>query len=170
MYAKQPEEIIFGSDNQNLYWVAFSDSVAGGRSRGSIETVEDHLKFHGFILPDINHGWVGLRSKKELHNLSAYKFVELKIKTDGHPYQFQLEHDPAWQEDKLSFTIDIVSNVWKVMHLDISQFKIYNTNVGLINRKPKIHTLLSKIYRYNILAVSKNARPFHFEIQYIKFH
>ena len=68
------------------------------------------------------NAWAGMRSKKEAHNLSDYKFIEIKIRTDGQPYHFQMEHDDAWEKDKLGITIDIVKNKWKTMHMEMADF------------------------------------------------
>ncbi|WP_194852614.1 CIA30 family protein [Nonlabens antarcticus] len=170
MHISKPKEIFFGESNTNLVWIPFTDQVIGGNSKGEVLQHEAHLEFTGSVDNVVKgRGWAGLRSRKEAHDLSDYKFIELKIKTDGLPYQFQLEHDMAWQNDKLSTTIDIVSNQWKVMHLEMADFKIFNAHKNDITRKPKIE-LLKCIYRYNILAARENNRGFNFQIEYIKFH
>ncbi|KQC33754.1 hypothetical protein AAU57_10750 [Nonlabens sp. YIK11] len=166
----KPEVILFGAQNQNITWHTFSDQVVGGLSKGDIIFHEDYLEFKGSLKPTLDRGWAGLRSKKEEHDLSDYKFIEIKIKTDGQPYHFQLEHNPAWQEDKLSVEIDIVANQWKVMHLEMADFKIYNTHKEYISRKPKLEHYLSEIQRYNILASHRKTTDFNFQIEYIRFH
>ncbi|SCY07851.1 Complex I intermediate-associated protein 30 (CIA30) [Nonlabens sp. Hel1_33_55] len=170
MHSTKPDILLFGDQRENLTWSKYTDEVVGGLSKGEIIHHEEFLEFTGTLKPTLDHGWAGLRSKKEQHDLSDYKFIELKIKTDGQPYHFQLEHNPAWQEDKLSIEIDIVANKWRTMHLEMEDFKIYNTHTKYLTRKPKLNTILNAIKRYNILASSKNAADFNFQIEYIKFH
>lgn len=166
----QPQEILFGSNRNNLSWTPFSDQVVGGFSKIALTTHEEHQEFSGSLKPILDNGWAGMRSVKELHDLSKYKFIEIKIKTDGRPYHLQLEHDPAWQADKLSAVIDIVANKWKVMHLEMESLKIYNAYKGYSRRTPKITKAISLVQRYNILAASKTVTTFNFQIEYIKFH
>jgi hypothetical protein len=169
MHISKPKEIFFGDSNSNLVWIPFTDTVVGGHSIAKIIQHEDHMEFTGKIQYVLKNGWAGLRSRKNAHDLSDYKFIELKIKTDGMPYRFQLEHDMAWQNDKLSVTIDIVANQWKVMHLEMADFKIFNANQGEITKKPKLD-LLKCIYHYNILTTKDKSQDFNFQIEYLKFH
>jgi len=170
MHIITPKEIIFGEEKKTLTWTTFTDEVVGGLSKGKLLRHEDFLEFSGSLFPSIDKGWAGMRSVHELHDLSSYKFIEIKIKTDGKPYHFQMEYDPSWQNDKLSTIIDIVSNQWKVMHIEMEAFQIYNTKTGFLNRKPKLEENLKMIHRYNILSSSKNVSDFNFQIEYIKFH
>ncbi|BAO56202.1 CIA30 family protein [Nonlabens marinus] len=169
MHIVKPKEIYFGESVKSLSWIPFTDQVVGGNSSAEVVQHEDFIEFKGRVRKDLKTGWAGLRSKKQAQDLSDYKFIELKIMTDGFPYQFQLEHDLAWQRDKLSLTIDIVANQWKIMHLEMADFKIFNTPNGIIERKPKLE-LLSCIYRFNILASREVTKEFNFKIEYLKFH
>lgn len=169
MHIIQPKEILFGSTENNNTWIPFTDQVVDGYSKAEIIQHEDHLEFKGNVRIDKTKGWACLRSKKVLHDLSSYKFIELKIKTDGLPYQFQMEHNVAWQKEKLNINIDIVANQWKVMHLEMANFKLFDAYQGIIDRKIKLD-FFKCIYRYNILAVREENRDFNFEIEYIKFH
>ncbi len=169
MHITQPKEIHFGESNGNLTWIPFTDQVVGGNSRAQLIQHEDFVEFKGNITAHPKSGWACMRSRKFPHDLSAYKFIELKIKTDGHPYHIQMEHDMAWQNDKLAVVIDIVSNQWKVMHLEVADFKIYNAHTGFNTRRPKLE-LLQCILRYNIVAAGEKHRDFNFQIEYVKFH
>ncbi len=169
MHILKPTEIYFGESVKSLDWIPFTDQVVGGASQAEIVQHEEFMELKGRVRKDLKSGWAGLRSKKQAQDLSGYKFIELKIKTDGFPYQFQLEHDLAWKNDKLSITIDIVANQWKVMHIEMADFRIFNTPKGIIDRKPKLE-LLECIYRYNILASREETKDFNFKIEYLKFH
>jgi len=169
MHIVKPDEILFGESTKNISWIPFTDQVIGGYSKAEIVQHEDHIEFKGGVRRDMKTGWAAMRSRKDYHDLSSYKFIELKIRTDGFPYQFQLEHDMAWQKEKLSITIDIVSNQWKVMHLEMADFKIFSAHNGIIDRKPKLDHLKC-IFRYNILVAREETKDFNFQIEYIKFH
>ncbi len=170
MYLTKPQEIFFDEQTNDNKWVVFSDQVIGGLSKGEVLQHEEFIEYKGQIKPILEKGWCALRSKRENHDLQDYKFIELKIKTDGKPYHFQLEYDPAWQGEKLSTEIDIVSNQWKTMHIEIERLKLFSFNHGYLERKPKLGKKLPYIQHYNIVSSSKEATTFNFQIEYIKFH
>lgn len=170
MHIITPKEIFFDEKNRNLEWSAFTDQMIGGLSRGNIKQHEEHLEFSGNVRPVSDQAWAGMRSRSQAHNLSDYKFIELKIKTDGQPYHLQMEFEDAWQKDKLGIEIDIVKNQWKTMHLEMADFKTYNNREGFLNKKPKLTKVLPLIKRYNIMASSKYQIDFNFQIEYLKFH
>ena len=170
MLDKTPKEIFFGQKDSELKWVPITDKLVGGLSNALINLEEDYLEFKGELKPIFEKSWVGMRSVKNSFDLSKYKFIELKIKTDGRPYHFQMEHDESWQKDKLGTVIDIVANQWKVMHIEMESFKIHTFEKGFIKREPNLNQLLGLIRRFNIQSYSKEASDFNFQIEYLKFH
>ena len=78
MHIIKPKEILFNQRHKNLDWSSFTDLVVGGFSSGVLKQHEDHLEFSGNVHPVFENAWAGMRSKKEAHNLSDYKFIEIK--------------------------------------------------------------------------------------------
>jgi hypothetical protein len=167
---QQTKEILFGKNETDFAWSSFTDQVIGGLSRASVLLNHEELIFEGTVVPSVHSSWAGFRSKKQLQDLSSYKFIELKIKTDGQPFEIQLEWNEAWQDEKLSQKVDIVGNQWKVMHLEMEKFRLFNIYEGYLTRRPKLQECLSNVLRYNFLFKRDEKDDVQFEIEYIKFH
>ncbi len=171
MYLVKPKELIFDEYTNDNKWLTFTDEVIGGLSTGDALQHDNYVEFKGKLRPSYGkRGWCALRSPKGNHDLEDYKFIEIKIKTDGKPYHFQLEYDLAWQGEKLSTKIDIVSNQWKVMHIEMSDLKLFDFKNGYLDRKPKLGRKLPYIHHYNIVACNEEKADFNFQIEYVKFH
>lgn len=73
-------------------WRVVDDVVMGGRSNGNFEINADgHGKFSGNVSLKNNGGFSSLRYNFKTKDVSAYKTIVLRIKGDGHNYQFRVK-------------------------------------------------------------------------------
>ncbi|WP_124980587.1 CIA30 family protein [Nonlabens xiamenensis] len=162
-----PEEIKFGRQELRYQWLPFDDKVTGGRSTSIVEQHENHTTYSGEIRHINNSAWSCLRSNKVIQDLSKYTSIEIKLKTDGRPYAFEMEYNEGWQHEKIGFLIRTLPNEWTTVHFPIADFQ--HSIFGEIQDKPVDLSVLDNILRYNFYVAERITGPFRLEIEYIKF-
>ncbi|WP_164549898.1 CIA30 family protein [Nonlabens ponticola] len=168
-YKITPIEILFEENQREFEWTAITDKIAGGLSKADLIQHEEYLEMSGHIKKSGILRWAALRSKRKIQDLSNYNFIEIRLRTDGQPFEFQMEYKEGWQDEKLSVTIDLVKDHWTTWHVDMDDLKLFNMQEGYMTRRPK-DEFKETILRYNFLHLRDESSDFKLDIEYIKFH
>lgn len=162
-----PTEITFGTSQYRYRWLTFNDTLTGGKSTSKIELHHDRITYSGTIRNINNSAWSCLRSNKINQDLSTHSTVEIKLKTDGRPYTFEMEYNEGWQNEKLGFMIYTSAFHWTTLQLPIAEFK--HIKLRQLLDKELDSSVLNHILRYNFHVAEEITGPFQLEIEYIKF-
>lgn len=82
----------FNKSSNLKYWRIVDDVVMGGRSNGNFKIDSNgHGKFSGEVSLKNNGGFSSLRYNFKTKDVSDYNTVVLRIKGDGHKYQFRVK-------------------------------------------------------------------------------
>jgi hypothetical protein len=163
-----PAEIKFKKNEFRFRWLAFNDTVTGGRSNSIAEQHDNHITFSGSLKQLNTTAWSCLRSKKQDQDLSMCTSIAIKLKSDGRPLAFQMEYHEGWQDEKISCVIHPIPNQWTTVHLSIVDFHIVKFGeVSPIKLNPSV---LRHILRYNFYVEGETSGPFKLEIESIHFH
>ena len=82
----------FNKSSNLKYWRIVDDVVMGGRSSGNFEINSNgHGKFSGEVSLKNNGGFSSLRYNFKTKDVSEYSTIMLRIKGDGHNYQFRVK-------------------------------------------------------------------------------
>jgi hypothetical protein len=162
-----PTEITFGTSQYRYRWLTFNDTVTGGKSTSKLELHHDRVAYSGTIRNINNSAWSCLRSNKIDQDLSMYTLVEIRLKTDGRPYAFEMEYNEGWQNEKLGFMIYTLPYHWTTVQLPIAEFK--HVKFRQILDKKLDSSILNQILRYNFHVAEEITGPFQLEIEYIRF-
>jgi NADH dehydrogenase [ubiquinone] 1 alpha subcomplex assembly factor 1 len=163
-----PTKINFSKDEFRYQWMPFDDSVTGGKSTSTVEIQDNHIVYKGEIKNVNNSSWSSLRSNRIHQDLSNYNNVEIRLKTDGRPYAFEMEYNEGWQHEKIGFMIHTLPNNWTTIHFPFTDFQ--HVKLGEIVKKAVDLSVLKDILRYNFYVAEQITGPFHLEIEYIKFY
>jgi hypothetical protein len=162
-----PAEIAFGIHQYRYRWLPLDDKVTGGESTSKLELHHNRITYSGIIKNINNSAWSCMRSNKINQDLSTHTLVEIKLKTDGRPYAFEMEYNEGWQNEKLSFMIHTLPYHWTTVQLPIAEFK--HIKFRQILDKELEKNVLSHISRYNFHVAEEITGPFQLEVEYIKF-
>ena len=94
--------IDFNKNTSIIGWRVVDDVVMGGNSNGNFSiSKEGHAVFSGAISTANNGGFSSLRHRFDKLNISNWKTIKLRLKGDGHKYQFRLKPN---QFNQFSYT------------------------------------------------------------------
>lgn len=122
---------IFISSNNTLFnfdknsnmdnWKIVDDDVMGGLSKGNMILNSDgHAVYSGFVTTDNNGGFSSLRYNFEEKDVSNYKYLVLKVKGDGKPYQFRIKQN-SFQRFSYIQTFDTTGE-WEIIKIPFKDF------------------------------------------------
>jgi hypothetical protein len=162
-----PKEIAFGIHQYRFRWLPFDDQVTGGRSTSKLKLHHNRIIYSGIIRNINNSAWSCMRSNKINQDISTYTLVEIRLKTDGRPYAFEMEYNEGWQNEKLGFMIHTFPYDWTTVQLPITEFK--HVKFRQVLDKELDSSVLNQILRYNFHVAEEITGAFQLEVEYIKF-
>ena len=162
-----PGLITLGIENYDYTWKTFGDQVLGGLSTAHIVQKDTSIKVTGFTINKHGKAFTCLRSQSLKHDLSNVIFIDIKIKTDGRPYAFELEYNHGWHEEKLGSMINTTAGQWHTVRVPMSSFnKVKFCEIIDSKYDPKI---LNNIYRFGFYVSDNIDGPYEFEVESIDF-
>lgn len=167
MLYDKPIEIDFGSEKSGQGWQVINDGVMGGRSQGKALMLKNSILFQGKISLENNGGFSSLRSTFRNRDLSAFKEVELRLKSKGQTFAFTLETSDRFYQPNYKYLLELEGDDWETINIDLKSFDQYR--MGQATGKKIDPALLSKIIRMGFINTGKKAGDFSLEVDYIKF-
>ncbi len=113
----------FTADSPDLGWYIQNDNVMGGRSKGGFEQTEAGLIFTGSTNTN-GGGFSSILTAALQLNLSGSDGIELRVKTDGRRYTWQLQTNARWRRYRISYWADFQAPAgdWSVVKIPFSSF------------------------------------------------
>lgn len=161
------DQIKFGTNGNSTNWTIVNDGVMGGLSQSTVIAYEDYVLFSGATSLKNNGGFVSYRSPYKNYNLANYTTVEIKFKSTGRTFFFQLDAYRAWWYPNYKHSFSSNSNEWNTIQLPLKDFKEYR--VGKQTGKNIDPSQLNDILRLGIILFDKKEGPFEIQVEYIKF-
>lgn len=161
--------IDFGSSpGKSQEWVLLSDNVMGGVSRSTVEYTDNSVVLSGTISLDNFGGFSSVKTRYNSVDLSAYKGVKIRFKSENQRFAFTLEDSQNWTRPnyKKEFSASR-ENVWEEVTLNFSDFK--EMVIGEPTGKSFDSARLKNIVRMGIMTNEKKPGPFSLEVDYIEF-
>ena len=165
--SKTSLRIDFGQDADGQRWRVVNDGVMGGLSYGQARLMEDKVLFQGEISLDNNGGFSSLRSPYGRFDLSQYKTVTIRLKTQGQGFALQLYRSRVWYEPYLRHAIQAEEGEWTTVTIPLADFE--NTRVGRTNGQTARQEWLANTIQLSFINTGKKAGPFILEVDYIEF-
>lgn len=111
----------FSTQTKTDEWRIVNDGVMGGISKSSLELTDaGHGQFSGRVSLANNGGFASIQLHKTIELGEEKKFIVLRVKGDGKPYEFRLKGDIYQSESYVHpFT---TSGEWEDIKLAISDF------------------------------------------------
>jgi NADH dehydrogenase [ubiquinone] 1 alpha subcomplex assembly factor 1 len=94
LFAMTPPLVLFDftANSNPRSWRVIDDVVMGGRSNGSFMVNEENNGvFQGYVSLENNGGFSSVRYSMKKINVEKYATVTIRLKGDGHRYQFRVK-------------------------------------------------------------------------------
>ena len=161
-------KIDFGNNSEGKNWVVVNDGVMGGRSESMAQILDNSILFKGNISLRNNGGFASLRNQGYKLDISQYKSVTIKFKTNtGRKFSFRLSNSDWFYKPFFKHEFGSNSNDWVTVSMNINDFKEYNLSGETGNKLNENH--LNKDFRMGIILYDKQEGSFEIEIDYIEF-
>lgn len=164
----KPLTISFGKDEHRFKWNTLDDHLTGGISSSTKEQGETFITYSGIIKNINNYSWSCLRSNEIIQDVSGYKGVKIKLKSDGRSYAFQVEYNKAWQDEKLSCVFQTIPDQWSVIDLKFDDFE--HTKFSKDYSKKLNSSVLDRVLRYNFFVTDTITGSFKLEVAQLEFY
>jgi len=162
-------KIDFGiSKDKTSDWVMISDNIMGGITKSTLEYQEDALKLSGNISLDNFGGFSSVKTKFKRIDLSAYKGIRIRYKSNNQKFAFTLEDTQNWTLP--NYKGDFFNqkpNEWETSTILFKDFKEYQ--IGEPTGEKLEPERLRNIVRIGVITTEKKEGPFSLEIDYIEF-
>lgn len=155
-----------GKDKTND-WVMISDNIMGGVSSSKLEFNEDALKLSGDISLDNFGGFSSVKTKFKKVDLSAYKGIRIRHKSNNQKFAFTLEVTQNWTLPNYKGAFSNNQQLeWEISTIYFKDFKEYQ--IGEPTGEKLNLGLLQNIVRMGVITTEKKEGPFSLEIDYIE--
>ena len=153
--------------NKQTNWYSLNDGVMGGRSIGKLSFEEDVMVFKGSVSFDNNGGFASVRSRYANRDLSEFKTVEIRYRSENQSIGYSLENHRAWWLPVYKAVLPATDMEWKTIKLDLRDFKEYR--IGRKTGRTVGNQQLANVIRTGFITNDKKEGRFIFEVDYIRF-
>jgi monofunctional biosynthetic peptidoglycan transglycosylase len=103
-------------------WPHINDGVMGGVSSGEMVAAAGHATFRGTVSFDNNGGFSSVRSRAEVHDLSAFDGLVVRVRGDGKRYGFRLKTDASFDGVSYQAEISPPAGEWREIAVPFTEF------------------------------------------------
>lgn len=160
------KRIDFGSQKDKS-WGVINDGVMGGMSKGTVSYTKESVKLSGFISLANNGGFSSLKGPFQANDLSTFKEVTIRYRSEGIAFAMTLETDRRWFIPYFKHPLKSTSKEWTEITFPIKDFKKYN--IGRATGEKISQEDLSKILRIGFISNEKQESNFNFEVDFVEF-
>lgn len=162
------QPLINFSNESSSNWQIINDTVMGGRSKAAVEFTGNSMIFTGIVSLKNNGGFVSYRSPYQRFDFNDFKGVEIRYRSTGRAFSFQLETNQAWRLPNYKHSFENTTNEWVIEKLSFSDFEEYR--VGRKTGKKMTLSELDKVIRIGFILIDKKEGPFQLEVDYVKLY
>jgi hypothetical protein len=98
------------------------DRVMGGVSTGALSSEAGCAVFSGDVSFKNQGGFASVRSEAGSWDLSAFKGIELNVKSDGKAYKLSLTTDPRYESVVYRARFTSLAGEWSTVHIPFREF------------------------------------------------
>ena len=160
-------KIDFGKALDGQDWMIVNDDVMGGLSNSTMTFTENSLIFKGELSFKNNGGFASIRSSNQHFDLSKYKTVRIKFRSNGRDFAFRLATSDMDFRTNYKQYFSSATTDWEIVELKMSNFKEYNR--GQVSEVHVSKEKLESIIRLGIMISDKKEGSFKIEIDNIEF-
>ena len=162
-----PYTIDFGKNKGGSEWRVIVDGVMGGLSTGKATFTENTVQFTGNLSLENNGGFSSYRMPFGEYDLSIYKQVEIKYRSEGGVFGIMLERYERFYYPYHDTKLPNTNGEWKTITIDLSSFDEIRLADKTGNKlQPED---LSKIIRIGFMKLDKKPGKFMLEVDYLSF-
>jgi NADH dehydrogenase [ubiquinone] 1 alpha subcomplex assembly factor 1 len=166
---KDPLLFDFGVGKNFGSWTIVNDGVMGGLSQSKASLDDDALLFAGNVSLKNNGGFVSLRSSLGRYDLSAYKFCEIRFKSDTQKkFEVLIEKDTPFYLPKFRVKFAAKGKDWETVTIPLKDFEV--SRMGATLQKGIDPEVLKEIQRIGFILADKQEGTFNLWIDYLKFY
>ena len=165
----QSSIIDFGnSAGKNQEWILLSDNIMGGVTKSKIEYTTNSVLLSGNISLDNFGGFSSVKTKFKKIDLSAFKGIRIRHKSNNQKFAFTLEDTQNWTLPNYKGNFfNQKPNEWETSTILFKDFKEYQ--IGEPTGEKLELERLKNIVRIGVITTEKKEGPFSLEIDYIEF-
>ncbi|MCX7546938.1 CIA30 family protein [Xanthomarina sp. F1114] len=159
--------IDFGSRKDGQDWMIVNDDVMGGLSNSTMALTENSLIFRGELSFKNNGGFASIRSSDQNFDLSIYKTIHIKFRSNDRDFAFRLASSKVDSRINYKHYFSSETTDWEIMELKMNDFQQYNR--GQITKTEVDVSKLNNIIRVGVMISDKKEGLFEIEIDTIEF-
>ncbi|MEM7110548.1 MAG: CIA30 family protein [Bacteroidota bacterium] len=159
--------IDFGSEDGQTDWRVVNDGVMGGLSTGEVKYSETSMTFSGDVSLENNGGFASIRSAYAKRDLSVFKKIKIKYRSEGYDFGLSLSRDRRFWIPNYKQNLPQTDGQWKTIEFDLMEFKEYY--VGRPTGAKIDGDLLAQIIQIGLITNEKRAGAFKIEVDYLEF-
>jgi NADH dehydrogenase [ubiquinone] 1 alpha subcomplex assembly factor 1 len=158
--------IRFENPLEQLSWKSIDDVVMGGRSQSQMVITNNKTAlFEGHVSLENFGGFASIRSLPQLHDLSAFQGLQIRVCGDGRIYQMRLISSQNYAGINYVADFWTESNEWQDIRLPFRSFRASFRGMP-VPLAPRLKT--KHIYTFGFLIAKKQAGNFRLEIDAIQ--
>lgn len=157
--------IDFTSDDKTS-WMIVNDGVMGGLSKGRGVETDNGVLFFGTVSLENNGGFSSFRGPYQRYDLSSFKEVSIRYRSNGIRLALQLNVDQRFYYPNFKTNLPS-SEEWTTITVKLADFKQYRLGYptgGSFKEEDK-----TKVIRFGFITDEKRAGDFQFEVSSIEF-
>lgn len=154
----------FQLTSERQSWFPLNDDVMGGRSISFARfTRQNTLSFEGRLVYERQQGFASIRSQSEPFDVSAAKYIKLRVRGDGRRYLINISSssfiaDPGYQAD-----FETIAGKWQEVSIPLENFK-----PAFDSQYSKDTLNLAAIKTIGVIITNQSSGDFKLEVDWIK--
>ncbi|WP_373524505.1 CIA30 family protein [Aquiflexum sp.] len=166
---KDPLIFEFGTKKDFGKWSIINDGVMGGLSQSKVTLDGDAILFAGNVSLKNNGGFVSLRSALGNYDLSAFKYCEIRFKSDTkRMFEILIEKDTPFYLPKFRVKFGATQKEWETITIPLRDFEI--SKMGDTLQQGIDPEVLKGIQRIGFILADEQEGSFQLWIDYLKFY
>ena len=158
--------ISFDTPLQQVAWKSIDDVVMGGRSQSRMMiSSSDTAIFEGQVSLENFGGFASIRSQPQVHDLSEFQGLQIRVRGDGRIYQMRLISSQQYTGIDHVAEFRTQADHWLDIRLPFRSFRPIFRGMP-VPFAPRLNT--SHIYTFGFLIARKQAGRFRLEIDSIQ--
>lgn len=156
--------MIIDFSSQNRGWPSIDDTVMGGVSQSSMTVIDGVASFSGMVSFDNNGGFASVRSRPQLHDLSAFEGVVLDVRGDGKRYGFRIRTDASFDGVSYQANLQPPSGEWTEVPIRFTDFVPVFRGRRVVDHPPLDPSRVTTLG----FIISRQEGPFRLEVRSIR--
>ena len=156
----------FAQSSDAQQWRTINDTVMGGASSSSFQTLGDGIaSFKGYVSLENYGGFASVRSTPRFRDLSDWKGLALRVRGDGRTYRLSLKMDADWDGIMYQASFKTTDGEWTEVRLPFNTCCAPTFRGRNVPGAPPLDP--SKIIQTSLIISDKQEGPFQLDVDWI---